>query len=208
MSALAITPTTLAAMMIALGFAAGLNVYATMFSLGLMARFHWVMLPAGLEAIGNGWVIGASGVMFAGEFFADKIPGFDLIWNALHTFVRVPVAALLGYAAGEHLTPEMHLLVTCLGAGFAALAHGSKMAARVAVTPSPEPVSNISLSLAEDVGAIALSYGALHFALVAGGVAVALAVAGVIAVWVGAKVVRAGWRRRRGLVARLAESKA
>ena len=138
MSVPPITPSTLAAIVITLSFAAGLNVYATVFSLGIMARLHWIVLPDGLHALRRDtWIMVVSGILFAGEFVADKIPGFDLIWNALHTFVRIPIAALLAYGAGEHLSPEMHLLLTCVGAAFAAIAHGSKTAMRVAVTPSP-----------------------------------------------------------------------
>lgn len=197
MMGLDVSPGTLTAVVVALSFAAGLNVYATVLALGVMARMHWVVLPPGLEAVANGWVLGASGVLFAGEFVADKIPGFDLVWNALHTFVRIPVAALLAYGAGQHLTPEMHLLVTLLGAGIAAVAHGSKTAARVAVTASPEPVSNIALSTAEDGVAIGLSWVAMHHPWVGGGVVVGLMVLAGGVAWWGARRVRAGWRRTR-----------
>lgn len=169
--------------------------YATVLALGTMARLDWVVLPGGLEVLANGWVMGASGALFAGEFVADKIPGFDLVWNALHTFVRIPVAALLAYGAGEHLSPGMHLAVTCLGAGIAAAAHGSKMAARVVVTPSPEPVSNVALSVGEDGVAIGLSWVALHHPWVGSGVVVGMMVAAGAMGWWGARRVRAGWRR-------------
>jgi len=137
----------------------------------------------------------ASGVLFGVEIFADKIPGFDVIWNALHTFVRIPVAALLAYGVGDHLSPEMHVLVTCLGAAIAAVAHGSKTAMRVAVMPSPEPLSNIGLSTAEDGVAVGLTALVMHHALVAGGIVVGLCVACGVGVWMGVKVVRRGWRR-------------
>jgi Domain of unknown function (DUF4126) len=194
MSALAFPASTLAAIVITLSFAAGLNVYLTVFSLGIMARLHWIALPDGLHALTNPWIMGVSGVLFAGEFFADKIPGFDLVWNALHTFVRIPVAALLAYAAGEHLTPEMHLLVTCAGAMFAAIAHGSKTALRVAVTPSPEPISNVGLSTAEDGIALGLSWLVMHHPLVAGTTVAVLSAAGVIAIWVSFKAMKAAIR--------------
>src|SRR5579884_2238555 len=141
------TPTTIAALIIAASFAAGLNVYATVLTLGLLAHVHWIALPAGLDILNNWWV---SGAMFVIEFFADKVPGFDMIWNALHTFVRVPVAALLAYRASEQLSPEMQLLAAVAGAGIAIVSHGSKTAVRAAVTPTPEPVSNIALSTSED----------------------------------------------------------
>ena len=107
--------------MIAASFAAGLNVYATVLTLGVLARVHWVELPPGLEVLANGWVIAASAAMFSIEFFADKVPAFDLIWNALHTFVRIPLAALLAYRATLQLSPEMQLLATV---GGALIAHG------------------------------------------------------------------------------------
>jgi hypothetical protein len=114
------TPSTIAALVIAASFAAGLNVYATVLTLGLLAHAHWVVLPAGLEVLADWWVIGASGAMFAMEFVADKVPGIDMIWNALHTFIRVPVAGLLAYRAASHLSPQMQLLATFAGAGIAA----------------------------------------------------------------------------------------
>jgi hypothetical protein len=110
--------------------------------------------------------------LFAIEFFADKIPAFDLIWNALHTFIRVPVAGLLAYRATSQLSPEHQLLATLLGAAVALVAHGGKTAARAAVTPSPEPFSNISLSLGEDVLAIGLTWLATGHPYAAGTLAV------------------------------------
>lgn len=195
MDALAISPSTLASLVIALTFAAGLNVYATVCTLGVMARLHWVVLPGELGGLANPWIIGVSGVLFAGEFFADKIPGFDLIWNALHTFIRIPAAALMAYAASSHLSPEQQLLVTCAGAGIAAIAHSSKTAARIAVTPSPEPVSNIVLSSAEDAVAIGLTWVAMHYPRTAGIAVAALSVALVAALWWGFSRIRAALRR-------------
>jgi Domain of unknown function (DUF4126) len=195
MSSLAVSPTTLAAIVITLSFAAGLNVYLTVFSLGAMARLHWIALPDGLHMLTDPWIMAISGILFTGEFFADKIPGFDLVWNALHTFIRIPVAALLAYGVGEHLTPEMHLLVTCLGATFAAIAHGSKTALRVAVTPSPEPISNIALSTAEDGVALSLSWLVLHHPMAAGVSVLTLTAACVVGVWLGWKVIRSAARQ-------------
>jgi hypothetical protein len=195
MSHLAFSPTTLAAIVIALSFAAGLNVYATVFSLGAMARLHWIVLPDGLGSLSDTWIMVASGVLFLVEIFADKIPGFDVIWNTLHTFIRIPVATLLAYGVGTHLSPEMHVLITCLGAAIAGLAHGSKTAMRVAVLPSPEPVSNIGLSAGEDGVAIGLTWLVMHHPWVAGGTVLALCVGCIVALWLGVKVIRKGWRR-------------
>jgi len=148
--------TELVGLLIATSFAAGLNAYATVATLGLLAHGGILSLPPGLQLLSSWWVIGASAVLFSIEFFADKIPAFDLLWNAAHTFVRVPVAALIAYRATSQLSPEKQLLATLVGGAIALAAHGGKTAARAAVTPSPEPVSNISLSMGEDVVAIFL----------------------------------------------------
>jgi hypothetical protein len=148
----------LAGLIVAVSFAAGLNVYATVATLGLLAHARLLDLPSGLHLLGSWWVITASGVLFAIEFFADKVPAFDLVWNALHTFVRIPIAALIAYGATSQLSPEKQLLATLAGGAIALLAHGGKTAARVAVTPSPEPVSNFALSAGEDALAIFLTW--------------------------------------------------
>src|SRR3954464_1844578 len=127
----------------AVSFAAGLNLYATVAALGLLGRFGNLPLPPGLHLLQSWPVIGASIALFAIEFFADKIPAFDLLWNALHTFIRVPIAGLLAYRATSQLSPEHQLLATLVGGLVALIAHGGKTAARAAVTPSPEPFSNI-----------------------------------------------------------------
>jgi hypothetical protein len=148
----------LVGLIVAVSFAAGLNVYATVATLGLLAHAGLLNLPSGLHLLSNWWVIAASGTLFAIEFFADKIPAFDLFWNALHTFVRVPAAALIAYGATSQLSPEKQLLAALAGAAIALAAHGGKTAARVAVTPSPEPVSNIALSAGEDTLAVFLTW--------------------------------------------------
>ena len=174
------SPGSIAALVTAIAFAAGLNVYATITMLGLMARLHWVALPAGLESLGHTWVVAVAAALFFVEVFADKVPGLDLAWNAAHTFIRVPLAALMAYKAASPLSPEMRLVATLAGAAIAAVAHSSKTAARVLVTPSPEPVSNIALSAGEDVGALGLTWLAVHRPYAAGGIAAALLVAAVL----------------------------
>src|SRR5579862_2577527 len=161
-------PHGLTGLLIATSFAAGLNLYATVATLGLLAHYNVLVLPPGLDLLNNWYVIAASTALFAVEFFADKVPAFDLIWNALHTFIRVPVAGLLAYQATSQLSPERQLLATLLGAAVALAAHGGKTAARAAVTPSPEPFSNITLSLGEDVLAIGLTWLATRHPYVAG----------------------------------------
>ena len=172
-------------LLIATSFAAGLNVYATIATLGLLSQVGVLALPPGLQLLTSWWVIGASVVLFFIEFFADKIPAFDLLWNAAHTFVRVPVAAVIAYRATAQLSPEKQLLATLAGGVIALAAHGGKTAARAAVTPSPEPVSNISLSMGEDVLAIFLIWFATQHPVLASLIVLALLVVIVVVIrWV------------------------
>jgi hypothetical protein len=143
-------------------FAAGLNVYATLMTLGLLAHAGAVDLPPALHLVESWYVIGASAALFLLEFVADKIPAFDLIWNALHTFVRVPIAALLAYGATYGYSPATQVLGAAVGGSVALAAHGGKTALRAAVTPSPEPFSNTALSLGEDILAIFLTWFAVN----------------------------------------------
>ncbi len=182
----------LAGLIVAVSFAAGLNVYATVATLGLLAHAGLVDLPPGLHLLASWWVIAASGVLFAIEFFADKIPAFDLFWNAFHTFVRVPVAALIAFAAASQLSPEKQLLATLAGGVIALAAHGGKTAARVAVTPSPEPVSNFALSAGEDTLAVFLTWLATQHPIAAGLIVGAfLALIVVVILWVVRAMTRA-----------------
>ena len=158
-------------------FAAGLNVYATVATLGLVDRAGLVHLPASLELLHSWWVIGVALAMFALEFFADKIPAFDLIWNALHTFVRVPIAALLAYGTASQQAPGVQLAAAGLGAAIALAAHSGKTGLRAAVTPSPEPLSNAALSFGEDAAAIGLTWFTTQHPYIAAGIVGALLIA-------------------------------
>jgi Domain of unknown function (DUF4126) len=158
LDAVKIPSNELFALLTAISFAAGLNVYATVATIGLLAHTGMFPLPPDLRLLSSWYVIGCSGILFLVELFADKIPVFDLLWNALQTFVRVPVAALLAYGATAQLPPVWQLFATLLGGTIALIAHGGKTALRAAVTPSPEPLSNITLSLAEDTLAVFLTW--------------------------------------------------
>jgi len=153
-----LTTSRLAALVVASSFAAGLNVYATVATLGILARSGAIELPSSLDLMTSWWVIGASLALYVLEFVADKIPAIDLVWNALQTFVRVPVAALLAYAATARLSPAEQLMAATVGGAIALVAHGGKTAVRVAVTPSPEPFSNIALSGIEDILAVMITW--------------------------------------------------
>jgi hypothetical protein len=165
---------TLTALLVVVCFSAGLNVYATVAMLGLLAHTHVLILPPSLGIVENWYMIAACAVLFLVEFVGDKIPVFDLLWNALQTFVRIPVAALITYAATSQLPQWQQLLATLAGSLIALAAHGGKTAARAAVVHSPEPISNAVLSLGEDAAVVFLiwfatkhPYAAASIALVA-----------------------------------------
>ena len=186
-------------LIIATSFAAGLNVYATLATLGLLGRFHAVALPSGLLLLQDWRVIAIASALFVLELFADKIPYFDLLWNAVHTFIRVPIAALLAYAASNQLSPEWHVASVALASGVALAAHGGKTALRAGVTPSPEPFSNIALSASEDVLAIFLTWLATRHPYIASAIALILVFLLILAIrWIW-RMLRAMFRRlRRG----------
>jgi hypothetical protein len=198
----------LVGLIVAISFAAGLNLYATVATLGLLEHAGFLDLPSGLHLLSSWWVIAASSILFAIEFFADKIPGFDLFWNALHTFVRIPVAALIAYGATSQLAPEKQLLAALAGAAIAVAAHGGKTAARVAVTPSPEPLSNFALSAGEDTLAIFLTWFATQHPIAAGGIVIVFLVVIVIAMrWVVRATTRAMKNLFRGVPSEPASTK-
>ena len=162
------------ALLVSVSFAAGLNLYATVATLGLVAHAGIIDLPASLNLLGNWWVIGASSALFALEFVVDKIPGVDLVWYALHTFIRVPAAALLAYRATDSLSPIEQMAATAAGGVIALVAHSGKTAARAAVTPSPEPFSNIGLSLAGEGASVSITWLATKHPYVAAGIVAVL----------------------------------
>ena len=148
---------------LALGAAwtSGINLYATVAVIGLLQRYEMVgRLPGGLEALDNWWVIGVALGLYAVEFVADKVPYVDTVWDAVHTFVRVPAGAALALAATSDLDPSLRVVALLLGGGLALSTHGTKATVRAAANTSPEPVTNWTLSLVEDgvaVGAIVLA---------------------------------------------------
>jgi hypothetical protein len=144
------TGTELTAILVVVSFSAGLNVYATVGMLGLLARFNVLALPPALHLLQDWKIISICAVLFLLEFVGDKIPVFDLLWNAAHTFVRVPVAAYLAYAATSQLPQWEQIAATFAGGLIALAAHGGKTATRAAIVHSPEPISNFALSTAED----------------------------------------------------------
>lgn len=194
--------TELTALLVVVCFSAGLNVYATVAMLGLLSHAHVLALPASLRIVDSWYVIGVCGVLFLVEFAGDKIPIFDLFWNAAQTFVRVPVAGLITYAATAQLPEWERLLATLAGSLIALAAHSGKTAARAAVSHSPEPISNIALSLGEDALVVFLMWFATQHPYAAA--AIALVGLGVIAVMIRvvARAMRNLFGEAEGAVAR------
>ena len=146
----------IAAIAVALGagWASGLNTYAAVLVLGAAQRFGLVALPHDLQVLTSPWVMGAAALLFALNFFADKIPFIDSINDMLQTFVRIPAGALLAYGAAGGLSPEVAIIAGLLGGTLAAGTHVAKTGTRALINTSPEPFSNIAVSLAEDLGVI------------------------------------------------------
>jgi hypothetical protein len=135
---------------------AGLNLYITVLTLGLMQRYELISLPLHLQPLAHPWVLGAAAVMLVIEFVADKIPYVDNIWDSVHTFIRVPAGALLAAGAMGSARPEVTWVAALLGGFVTLTSHGAKASTRLAVNSTPEPFSNWFLSLTEDVVSLGL----------------------------------------------------
>jgi hypothetical protein len=175
---------------LALGSAwtSGINLYATVTVLGLIEKFGFAKLPGGLDALNNWWIIGVAGGLFVVEFFADKIPYVDSVWDVIHTFIRIPAGAIVAYGATQQLDPSIYITAFLVGGGLATAAHGTKAALRVGANFSPEPVSNWVLSLSEDGIAIVGVVLAVFAPMV---IAAVLGIFIILFVWFAPKVLRA-----------------
>ena len=178
-------------------FAAGVNLYATVAILGLASRFGWVSLPQQYQAFNNDWVIGAALVMYVVEFFADKIPYFDSIWDVVHTAVRPIGGALIAVTTLGQASPAMEGLVALLGGAVAASSHLTKTSTRAVANASPEPFSNWFLSIGEDIFVVGLGYLALQHPVAALAVASVLLVLIALFAVVIVRVVGRWFSRRR-----------
>jgi len=139
---------------------AGINLYATVAVLGLLQHYKLAHLPGGLHALDNWIIIGVALALYVIEFFADKIPYVDTVWDAIHTFIRVPAGAVLAAAATSDISPTVQIVALLIGGGLALSTHGTKAAVRGTANISPEPVTNWIISIVEDiiaVGAVVLS---------------------------------------------------
>ena len=175
---------------LALGTAwtSGINLYATVSVLGLLQKFGATKLPGGLDVLDNWWIIGIAGGLYLIEFFADKIPYVDSVWDVIHTFIRVPAGAIVAYAATNQLDASVYVPAALIGGGLAFSSHGTKSALRVGANLSPEPVSNWALSLIEDVVAFAGTALAVFAPIL---IAIVLVVFAIFFFWFFPKVYRA-----------------
>lgn len=154
------------------GWVSGINLYAAVATLGLLGRFAHLRLPGELDILTSWWIIGLALALYLVEFVADKVPYVDSVWDAIHTFIRIPAGAVLAATAFGDFDPSVQVVAFLLGGGLALSAHGTKAGARAAINLSPEPASNIVASLTEDViavGSILLSFFApfILFAVIA-----------------------------------------
>ncbi|MEG0822633.1 MAG: DUF4126 domain-containing protein [Burkholderiaceae bacterium] len=148
--------TQLIALAAALGFASGIRLYAVVLAVGLAGALGWVELPGGLSVLTQPWVIGLTGIFVALEFLADKIPGIDTVWDSLSTFIRIPGGALLAASVFGFDQTTAAAIAAVLGGSLAATGHFAKASARAAINTSPEPISNVAASTAEDAGILGL----------------------------------------------------
>lgn len=188
----------LIALAAALGWASGLRLYAVLFITGLAGWAGWLPLPQGLQVLQHPVLLGVTGLMLAVEFVADKIPALDSVWDLIHTFIRIPAGAALAAAVFGGDSATWATVAALLGGTLAATAHTAKATTRVAVNTSPEPLSNIGLSLLGDAAVpvflwLAWQQPAWFFVVLALAVGVALVLIVVLF-----KFLRALWRRLRG----------
>lgn len=150
------------ALTLGVGWASGINLYAALLVLGIAGATGDLALPPDLQVLANPLVIGAAGLMYAAEFFADKTPGVDSGWDALHTFIRIPAGALLAAGAVGDVTPALQIAAGILGGGLATASHVTKAGTRLLINTSPEPFSNWTASVAEDVAVFGGLWAALN----------------------------------------------
>jgi Domain of unknown function (DUF4126) len=182
-------------------FASGLNLYLTVAAAGLFQRFGIVQLPDSLQVLANPIVLGVAITMFVIEFVADKIPYVDTAWDAVHTFIRPPAAALIAYSAFGQVPEEWKVGASLLAGGVALTSHGAKATSRAAANTSPEPVSNWTLSVLEDGLAVFLTWMAATHPAITAAIVVVLLILAVLVIWKlygYFKVIRARLRRQPG----------
>ena len=181
-----------------LAWASGVRLYAVLFFAGMLANLGYVALPAHLQILTHPAVLAASGFMFCVEFFADKIPGFDTLWDTVHTFIRIPAGALLAALALADRDPALILAAAILGGTLASLTHLTKAGSRALINASPEPFSNWTASFGEEALVVSGLWAALEYPLV---FLNGLAIFVLTALWLLPKLwrgLRTVWRRLQG----------
>jgi uncharacterized membrane protein len=177
----------LVALAAVLGFASGIRLYAVLLAVGLAGYLDWVALPPGLQVLANPWVIGVAAAVAAVELLADKIPAVDTLWDAVHTFIRIPAGAALAAATIGADSATWNVIAALAGGSLAATSHFAKAGARAAVNTSPEPLSNLAVSSAEDVFSLALLWLLFTYPWVAAAIVLALVI---VAAWLLPKLFR------------------
>jgi len=149
-------------------WASGINLYAAVFMLGYLSSTGNMELPPGLELLDDPMVMGAAGLMYCVEFFADKTPGVDTGWDAIHTFIRIPAGAAMaaGVAQGMDISPAAEFAALLIGGGITATSHITKASSRLLINTSPEPITNWTASIAEDLAVIGGLWTALNYPIV------------------------------------------
>ena len=150
------------ALTMGLAWASGINLYATLLTLGFLANTGNIVLPPDLQIVADPMVMAAAGLMYFIEFFADKVPGVDTGWDTIHTFIRIPAGAMLAAGAIGHLNPAVEIAAAILGGGLAAGSHATKTGTRVLINTSPEPFSNWIASIGEDIGVIGGAWACIN----------------------------------------------
>jgi uncharacterized membrane protein len=143
-----------AALAAGMSWASGLRLYLAVLTAGVLARLGWLDLPSGLQVLSSWWVIGVAAALTVAEFVADKVPGFDTVWDGIQTFIRIPAGAILAAAAFGNMDPQWTVAAGLIGGTLAGTAHAAKAGTRALINVSPEPFSNWVASFTEDVGTV------------------------------------------------------
>ena len=183
----------LIALAAALGWASGIRLYAVLFIVGGLGYLHWIELPGGLAVLAHPWVLAASGFMFCVEFFADKVPGVDTVWDTVHTFIRIPAGAALAASVFGDSSAAATLAAAIVGGSLAAGSHFAKAGSRAVINTSPEPFSNWAASFGEDIAVGTVLWLAFAYPIAA---LVVLAVLVAFTIWLIPKL----WRFVRALL--------
>ena len=191
--------TSLFALAAALGWASGFRLYAVVFLVGMAGWIGWIPLPDGLQVLQHPALLVTSGALLFVEFFADKIPGLDSLWDLVNSVIRIPAGAALAAGALGADGPTMALVGALLGGGLAATAQAAKTTSRAAINTSPEPFSNVGMSLLEDGLVIGIVWLATNEPLIFAGVAVVAVLLMWVTTWLLFKFLRAALRRLRAL---------